>query len=180
MKLKIPILFGTSRINNATSRVADYIFKQTIAYGFDSTMFKPEDILTTPRSGRLSDTGESNPWQKEMAQADGLIIVSPEYNHGYPGELKLMLDMLYDEYENKPVAIIGAGGKIGGGRMVEQLRQVAIELHLIPVNGAMYFYFVGKAFDESGSPVDKEYDRRCVKLFDELSWFAQALKRARK
>lgn len=60
-----------------------------------------------------------------MTRADGLVIVSPEYNHGYPGEMKLMLDQLYKEYNRKPVGICGvSSGALGGARMVEQLRLI--------------------------------------------------------
>ena len=77
-----------------------------------------------------------------MLAADGLIVVSPEYNHGYPGPLKEVLDSLYEEYEHKPIGICGAGGGLGGSRAVEQLRLVAIELKLVPIREALYFPMV--------------------------------------
>ena len=85
----------------------------------ESEIIDVRDYLTEA----TDNTGDS-PQAKELAgkitKADGLIIVSPEYNHGYPGELKMMLDMIYEEYTSKPVGFCGvsAGGSgrsQGGG-----------------------------------------------------------------
>ena len=115
-----------------------------------------------------------------MARADGLIIVSPEYNHGYPGELKILLDTLYQEYNRKPVGICGVSdGLMGGGRMVEHLRQVLVELQMAPIHAALYFRNVEKLFDTSGNMTDGAYEKRAKDFFDELTWFASALKQAR-
>ena len=178
MKLNIPILFGTSRENNQSHKALDFVFKQAVEFGFDSKIFRPEDILTAPRTRRLSDYKEENIWSKAMTKADGLIIVSPEYNHGYPGELKMCLDQLYDQYAKKPVAIIGASGKLGGGRMVEQLRQVVIELHMVPVSGNAYFPRIWEDLN-NGEPNDEHSYESLKHVFTELEWYARILKGAR-
>ena len=134
--------------------------------------------MTAPATKRLSDYKEENIWSKAMSEADGLIIVSPEYNHGYPGELKLCLDQLYDQYAKKPVAIIGASGKLGGGRMVEQLRQVVIELRMVPMNGAVYFTKIWEDLN-NGKPNDEHAYESLKHVFTELQWYAEVLKKAR-
>ena len=63
-----------------------------------------------------------------MGRADGFIVITPEYNHGYPAVLKSALDALYAEWVRKPIAFVSYGGWSGGVRAVEQLRLVAIEL----------------------------------------------------
>ncbi|MEZ4195427.1 MAG: NAD(P)H-dependent oxidoreductase [Candidatus Paceibacterota bacterium] len=63
----------------------------------------------------------------KIAEVDAFIIISPEYNHGYPAVLKNVLDSVYAEWNNKAVGFISYGS-VGGGRVVEQLRQVAVEL----------------------------------------------------
>lgn len=115
-----------------------------------------------------------------MARADGMIIVSPEYNHGYPGELKMMLDEAFKEYHQKPAAICGvSNGGLGGARMAEVLRIVLIALHMLPVSTAVYFSNIQNLFDESGAIRDESYREKVKKLFDELVWYARALKEAR-
>ena len=114
-----------------------------------------------------------------IARADGLVVVTPEYNHGYPGELKMMLDMAYEEYAAKPVSFCGTGGGMGGVRSVEQLRAVAIELKMVPLPHAVYFSKIKDAFDAGGRIADTGYHERVQKLIEEIVWYARALKRAR-
>ena len=98
-----------------------------------------------------------------------MIIVSPEYNHGYPGELKMMLDLLYKEYAQKPIGFCGvSAGGLGGARVVEQLRLVSIEFHMIPIREAMYFSSVQDLFEENGKIKDESYSPRITKFLNEL------------
>jgi NAD(P)H-dependent FMN reductase len=116
---------------------------------------------------------------KKITKADALIIVSPEYNHGYPGELKMTLDMLYEQYARKPVGICGvSAGGLGGARAVEQLRQVAVEFRMVPIREALYFPNVYTLFDENGKIKD-DYGKRVKAFLDELVWYAKTLKEKR-
>ena len=63
-------------------------------------------------------------WSAKVGGADGFVIVSPQYNWGYPAVLKNALDHLYKEWSGKPLAIVTYGGH-GGGKCAEQLRQIA-------------------------------------------------------
>lgn len=179
MKLYIPLILGTGREGRNTEKAVRYIL---------SEVQKRDDIeteLLDVRDFRLQATDKTgnSPIAKKfsgkMQRADGLIVVAPEYNHGYPGELKMMLDMLYDQYNRKPIGICGTGGGLGGGRMVEQLRLVAIELEMVPIHSAIYFPKVWEAFDEQGNPKDPAYPDRIKTFLDELVWYAKALKTAR-
>lgn len=179
MKLNIPIILGTAREGNNTQLAARYILEQAKAYGFKTQLLDVKDYVTVPHTVRDKAIGWC-PWSMIMNEADGLIIVSPEYNHGYPGELKLMLDQIYAEYAKKPLGIVSAGGVLGGGRMTEQLREVAIEFRMVNIEKAIYFPMVWTAFDEKGQPKDATYETRVKEFFDELAWFGETLKKARK
>ncbi|MBI2591671.1 MAG: NAD(P)H-dependent oxidoreductase, partial [Candidatus Brennerbacteria bacterium] len=146
-----------------------------------------ETELIDVRDYRLpaTDNTETSEMAKKFAEkisrADGFIIVAPEYNHSYPGELKMTLDMVFEQYARKPVAICGvSAGGLGGARMVEQLRLVAIEFHMVPIHNAVYFSSVKNLFDENGIIKDQSYMLKVQKLLDELVWYANALKEARK
>jgi NAD(P)H-dependent FMN reductase len=128
-----------------------------------------------------TDNSKESPQAKTLAEkvrrADGLIIVSPEYNHGYPGELKMMLDMLFSEYAHKPVGICGvSSGAWGGARMVEQLRLVCLAAHMVPTGEAVYFPKVQELFDDQGSFLGKSQHGQARRLLQELVWYATALK----
>jgi NAD(P)H-dependent FMN reductase len=78
-------------------------------------------------------SADTRAWSAKVASADGFIIVSPQYNWGYPAALKNALDRLYQEWSGKPLVIVTYGGH-GGGKCAEQLRQVAEGLKMRPVN----------------------------------------------
>lgn len=179
--LFIPVILGTAREGRRSENAARFVFEE---------MKKREGIETEfldVRDFRLPATDDSGVTEvaKKLAaiigRADGFIIVSPEYNHGYPGELKMMLDMSDGEYARKPIAICGvSSGTTGGARMMEQLRSVILDLGAVPMLEAVYFTKVKELFDESGAIKDaSSYQRRVAEMLDGLLWYAKTLKAGR-
>lgn len=181
MNLFIPILLGSAHEGRRSEKAAHFVFEQAKAYGkFETQFLDVKDFVQSAKTGAAMQKEKSEQWSNIMKRADGLVIVSPEYNHGYPGELKLMLDQLYQEYNRKPVGICGvSAGMLGGGRTVEQLRLVAIELQMVPTRNAVYFANVQTLFDDKGQMKDSSYTEGIKILFEELFWYADALKVAR-
>lgn len=136
----IPILLGTARKNSVSEKIAKIVCHETQRFGFESNVISPRDHIEYPVTVRAGIEGKKKiPWQQTMNTASGLIIVTPEYNHGYPGELKLMLDMLFEEYRNKPVFVIGVSdGPWGGARVVENLYPVLICLNMRVLKSSFY------------------------------------------
>ena len=119
-------------------------------------------------------------WAEVVGRADGFLIITPEYNFGYPAVLKSALDAVYKEWNRKPVAFASYGGWSGGSRAVEQLRSVAVELQMVPVRGQLVFQFAGRLFDEEGKPKSADfYNAAATRMLDDLAWWAVALKKAR-
>src|SRR5437773_4164651 len=122
--------------------------------------FRPSiDVRQLPLAS--SDAGEQVK-DKRLAEtimrADGLIIVAPEYNHGYPGMLKHALDSNLKEYIHKPVGLCGvSAGGFGGTRVVESLLPVMRELGLVTIFWDVNVSSVGKAFDSSGQLQDDAF-----------------------
>jgi len=175
MSLTIPVLYGSIREGRKSEPAATFIHAELLKRGVISAYVTPQEIHT---GGSIEQTHPAS-WKMVMAQADALVVVSPEYNHGYPGPLKETLDSLYEEYNYKPIGIVGAGGWLGGGRMVEQLRQVAIELKMVPIREAVYFPAVWDAFNPDGTPKDQSVHKRLETFFKELFWYAEVLKEGR-
>jgi NAD(P)H-dependent FMN reductase len=175
----IPIILGTAREGRQSEKVASYVLAEVIKYGLESEILDAREY----RSEATNNTQEIPPAKKLMPKiekAEGLIIVSPEYNHGYPGELKMMLDLLYEQYFNKPVGLCGvSAGGLGGARMVEQVRQIVVELHMVPIREALYFPVVQNLFDEKGQIKDQSYAKRIKTFLDELTMYAKALSKSR-
>jgi NAD(P)H-dependent FMN reductase len=121
----------------------------------------------------------ANKWVAKVGEADGFIIVTPEYNHGYPASLKNALDYPYKQWNNKAVGFVSYGGFVGGARAVEQLRQVSSELYLADVRDAVHIIFAGQAFDENGQPKDPKLDDQLSPVFGDVVAWSTALKSLR-
>ena len=172
----IPIILGTARQGRYSEKVSEFMRKELVCFGLKSEVVDVRDfrLHATDRSQALLPAQRL---AEKVTGADALIIVSPEYNHGYPGELKLMLDMLYEQYFNKPVGFCGVSmGDLGGARVVEQLRQVAIELHMVPIREALYFSNVRTLFDDEDMINDVSYHERSQVYLDELTMYAHVLR----
>jgi NAD(P)H-dependent FMN reductase len=176
--LYIPVILGTARSGRESKKVAEFVLSEVNKAGLKTEIIDVRDfrIEVTDNTGKLP---QAKKLSKLITKADGLIIVTPEYNHGYPGELKMMLDMLYEEYAQKPVGFCGvSSGRLGGARAVEQLRLVCIEFRMLPIREAVYFPVVQELFDQKGVIKDGSYKDRVRKFLDELIWYAKAFKTA--
>ena len=115
-----------------------------------------------------------------LRQADAFLVVTPEYNHGYPAPLKHAIDLGYAEWHAKPVAFVSYGGMSGGLRAVEQLRQVFVELHATTIRDGVSFHRVEEQFDADGAVRDAEAVGAAAQaMLAQLEWWAEALRRAR-
>jgi NAD(P)H-dependent FMN reductase len=178
--LHIPIILGTAREGRESEKAAKFMLQEATKYGLKNTEIIDVRDFRIKATDNTLGLPEAKKLSQKIKKADGLIIVTPEYNHGYPGELKMMLDMLYEEYFQKPVGFCGVSfGALGGARSVEQLRLVCIEFHMVPIREAVYFPTIQKLFDENGAIKDESVHGRVGKFLDELVWYAKALKPAR-
>ena len=129
---------------------------------------------------RLRMTDDPPPGLEEFSAkidaADAIVIVSPEYNGGYPGVLKNALDYLRPEYRRKPFGIVTvSAGAMGGATCLAQLRLVALSLGGFPIPSSMPVTRVGDSFDESGNALDPGYEKRAGRFIGELLWYAEAV-----
>jgi len=177
--LYIPLILGTPRKGRASENVARFVFGE---------LAKREGVeteLIDVRGLRLSaeDEGEAikeAEFSSKMSRADGLVIVTPEYNHGYPGMLKHALDTNLKEYIHKAVGLCGvSAGGFGGTRVVENLLPVLRELGLVTIFWDGNFSAAHKLFDESGKILDDSHARRIDKFLKELIWMARVLRHGR-
>jgi NAD(P)H-dependent FMN reductase len=118
-------------------------------------------------------------WRDQVAALDGFVVVTPEYNHSFPGALKNALDAIYAPWNHKAVAFVSYGGLAAGARAVEQLRLVAVELRMVPVREEVNIRLPGYAADERGRPADPLYARKAQATIDDLLWWARVTKEGR-
>ena len=171
----IPIILGTAREGRESEKVAKFVMTEAGKYGFETELIDVKDYASPATWSMKPDIKEKI--SAKIKNADALIIVAPEYNHSYPGELKIFMDNFYQEYFYKPIGICGvSSGFLGGARMVEQLRLVSIEFHMIPIREALFFSSVKTIFNENGSVKDQGYLEKLKTMFKELEMITNRLK----
>src|SRR5207253_6988707 len=175
----IPVILGTARMGRMSLHAARLVTGELgKCAGVETDLI---DIAKLPLP--TNDAGEAikhADFSARMSKADALVVVSPEYNHGYSGLLKHALDMNLKEYIHKAVGICGvSAGPFGGARVIENLLPVMRELGLVTIFEDVNFGNVGKLFDEHGNLLDQDYVRRADKFLDELIWMARVLRYGR-
>jgi NAD(P)H-dependent FMN reductase len=119
---------------------------------------------------------------RRIDAADGFVLLTPEYNHGYSAVLKNAMDHTFVEWQRKPVAFVG-WGNVGGARAVEQLRLVTVEFEMAPLRHAVHILPDLMAASRASEPFDPSVfallEPRLEKLADDLLWWSQALASAR-
>ena len=176
--LSLPIIVGTQRKDNISSQVGTYIHTK-IQQQADTTseLFLASDILL-PQDDYGQAIKDSVPiYTKAITESDGIIIVTPEYNHGYPGTLKSILDLLLDEYTHKVAGIVEvSSGKFGGVRVIEQLLPVLRELGLVTIHTDLYIPHAQDYFGEHATKDTKIFDESIEKFLNELFWMGSVLR----
>jgi NAD(P)H-dependent FMN reductase len=177
--LFIPVVLGTARPGRRSATVASRFVD----------LLKERDAMTElvdVAAYGLTGTGVAGHgrdlahYHELVAAADGFVIVAPEYNHGYPGELKLLLDSEYAAYVRKPVGLVSVStGLVGGARMTEQLRLVVTALRMIPVSPAVHVTEVEEALDRQGRFAAPSLEAVAGEMLDEVEWYASAMRATR-
>jgi len=177
--LYIPVILGTARKGRASENVARFMLGEVSKRDGVETDLIDIRELDLP----MDDEGEAIKdarYSEQMNRADALVIVVPEYNHGYPGLLKHALDTNLKEYIHKAVGLCGvSAGGFGGTRVVQNLLPVMRELGLVTIFWDMNFSGAHKLFDESGAPLDPAYIKRADQFLKELVWMARVLRHGR-
>src|SRR4051794_26110190 len=177
--LFLPVILGTPRQGRRSEHAAHFVLEQTKKRaGVETELIDVRDLPLA-----LNDAGEQikiPAFSEQMNRADGLILVVPEYNHGYPGLLKHALDTNLKEYVHKAVGICGvSAGPFGGARVIEALVPVVRELGLVVIFEDVNFSKVGSLFDDAGKLLDEAFIRRIDKFLNEMVWMAKVLRHGR-
>lgn len=126
-------------------------------------------------------TIEVNHWAEKIAEADAFIIVTPEYNNGYPSSLKNNIDYLYKEWNKKSICFVSYGSA-GGARAVQQLKEVSIELQMAPIRNNVHIMSPWLMTEADGTLKPGALDayvKPAQSMLAQLLWWANALKKAR-
>src|SRR5579863_9610525 len=190
---KLQVIVGSTRPTRAADRVAPWVSERAASHG----AFEVEvlDLRDWPLPffqehfgtlGDISDPTYSDPlvrsWNNKIAEGDAYLIVTAEYNHSVPGQLKNAIDNVFVSFalRNKPIAFVGYSTGIAAGiRAVEHLALIAIEAEAVPLRNTVLIPFVADAFGEDGQPTNPATTAALSITLDDLAWWADALSDAR-
>lgn len=180
--LTIAVLAGTTRVQRESIKAAQFVAAIGREQPGVNIIFVDPNDFNFPGDGNDPE-GKDPRYSEITANADAFFIVTPEYNHSFPGSLKRMLDSELRNYNHKPVAFAGcSNGNWGGTRAVESLVPAVRETGLVVMSWDVYFPYVQNIFDEAGDPKPEfaeRYTKSLNKLYQELIWFARMLKQGR-
>jgi len=168
--IRLGLIYGSTREGRFCDTVAQWVTAQIVS----DERFSVEIVDPARMHGE-------RPLKAQIGEADAFVVVTPEYNHGYPAPLKAPIDSVGAEWHAKPVAFVSYGGISGGLRAVEQLRQVFAELHAVTVRDTVSFASAWEQFDATGGIVAPDRPRRSTAtMLGRLYWWAVALRVARR
>ncbi|MFV0408280.1 MAG: NADPH-dependent FMN reductase [Paracoccus sp. (in: a-proteobacteria)] len=191
-KPKIAIIIGSTRKTRFADKPAAWLLEQ--AQKRDDMTFELVDLrdFDLPMFDEMASNlwmPSSDPravaWQNKVGAFDGYIFVTAEYNHSISGSLKNALDQAYKEWNRKPAAAMGYGG-VGAARAIEHLRGIAVELQMVPLRNAVHLgggeFFKVSPLGANGdmSEVEATLQSSLNAMLDELAWWADATRAARK
>ncbi len=187
-KPKIAIIIGSTRDSRFGDKPAKWIYDAAAARDdIDVEIVDLKDwplpffneVASNAWAPTQNEVGQR--WQKKVAEFDGYIFVTAEYNRSIPAALKNALDFAYPEWNKKAAAVVGYGS-VGGARAVEHLRTIAIELQMAPTRSGVHIQGADfMAAWQQGKDLREfaHLEPNVKTMLDELVWWTKALKTAR-
>jgi len=177
----IPVILGSIRRNRESIKVARFVVGCLERRSMVETELLDLKALDLPMmEERLRFRDDAGPnlrgFSAKIARATSILIVTPEYNGGYPGVLKNALDYLRPEYKRKPFGIVTVSAVATGGILcLSSLRQIILHMGGVPIPASLLVANVQQAFDAEGNPTDGGFQQRTKAFLDELLWFTEAI-----
>jgi NAD(P)H-dependent FMN reductase len=189
---RIAVIIGSTRDSRFGEKPARWILEQAKKRtDFETELVDIKDFnlpfFNEVASNRWVPTQDANAlkWQRKLAEFDGYIIVTSEYNRSIPASLKNAIDQAYVEWIHKPLAVV-AYGSTGGARAAEHLRMISVELQMVPVRSGVHIgggeFMKVHPMGANGpmSEIEAAVLPSVTAMLDDLSWWADVTAEARK
>jgi NAD(P)H-dependent FMN reductase len=172
----LAIIIGSTRPGRAGAAIAEWFAARAKDHGgFDVTVVDLAELglplLDEPNHPRLRQYTHQHTkdWSAIADAADAFVLVTPEYNYGYPAPLKNAIDYLHQEWQHKPVGFVSYGGVAAGTRAVQQLKQVVTTLRMLPVTDSVNIPFYNQFLAADGTfEPNAAADQAANAMLDEL------------
>jgi NAD(P)H-dependent FMN reductase len=187
----ISVIVGSTREGRFSEKPAKWILQQLeTRAGIDARLLDLRDFpmpffdqpATPAMPGRAPYKNEViQRWTAAIAQSDGFVFVTPEYNYGTSAVLKNAIDWVYPEWNRKAAGFVSYGSAMGA-RAVQQLRESAIEVQLASIRSSVHIPVATLWAHYTGGDVNAglaELETAAGAMIDDLLWWTAALKAAR-
>lgn len=178
--LRLAILIASTRQGRFGPTVAGWFNGEARRHqDFDADLIDLADIQLPQVLGQKAPS-DAAAITARLNNAEAFVIVTPEYNHSFPAPLKNLIDWHHKEWQAKPVGFVSYGGKSGGLRAVEQLRQIFAELNAITVRNTVSFHDAWSGFDSLGQPSNPDaFENAARSMLTQILWWGLALRDAK-
>jgi len=182
---KIAVIVGSVRSERQGIKVAKWIVKNLEGRNHEVSLVDPVQLQLPLLDKMYKEMKTPSENLKKLytviKDADGYIPVTPEYNHSVSSAMKNTLDYFLEEYFFKPSGIVSYSvGPFGGILAGNHLRQVLAEMGAPAIPSQLPISKVQEVFGDGGELLDKNYERRFERFFDEFEWYVNALSEQRK
>lgn len=181
----LQVIVASTRPGRVGRAVGDWFTAEVGEHGhFDVELVDLAEVdlpfMDEPNHPRMQDYQHDHTkrWSETIDRADAYAFVTPEYNHGFNAQLKNAIDFLWNEWNDKPVALVGYGGVAGGARAMEMLIPVLAAVRLVPVGQVPIPFVHNHVEDGELVPNDPMHDG-ARSVLDELARSAEVLARLR-
>ena len=184
--LKMVVFYGSVRSQRQGIKAARFVMNKCRERGHEAVLVDPQEFALPLLDKMYKEytQGSAPALLQRLADlvipADAYVVVSGEYNHSVPPALANLLDHFLEEYFRKPSAIVSySAGSFGGVRAAVVLRSMLAEMGMSSIPSTLPIPTVQNAFDDDGIPADPRFHKRADRFFEELEWYATALRDAR-
>lgn len=175
--LNVAVIIGSVRIERIGPAVTEWFVARASAQAGWAVSVIDLAELSLPSDFSVSPATEV--LRRRIENADAIVAVTSEYNHGYPAALKTAFDSVKHEWRAKPIGFVSYGGVSGGLRATEQLRQVVAELHMVSVRQSVSIHQVRKQFRAQVREVDPASMDAADRMIGQLDWWGRGLREHR-
>jgi NAD(P)H-dependent FMN reductase len=178
--MKVTILSGSTRTGRQSHKLAYYLKKKLEERVVQTNLI---DLAETPlpifgenANEHIAVKERIKEISNRLQQADGLILVTPEYHGSFSAVLKNSLDHFWSEFQKKPIAVAAASsGRMGGINASVQLQHVILSLGAYPLPLKLLVPEIQKVFDSDFSPLQNSVNMSADKFLDEFLWFTESI-----